>query len=63
MEITIYTGKMKAIDFVSIWTRKHGPLESCRLESGGVVIVEVSDEDAEALVDELDRVGLNHDED
>lgn len=71
MEITIFDGKvMTGEQLAKLWSRKFGTIESMsrvarKPEPGspdrdGSVVIEISDEDARDLIDELDRLGMNY---
>jgi hypothetical protein len=60
MEITIFDGKvMTGEQLAKLWSRKFGTIESTTRATGSVV-VEISDEDARDLIEELDRLGMNY---
>lgn len=62
MEITILPGRLSPDEFISAWTRRHGPVERIKMARG--LIVEIDDEDeAQEMIDELDRLGMNYEKD
>lgn len=61
MEITIFDGKVSAADLTDTWEAAHGNLISVT-KSSKRVIVEILDADARDLIDELDRLGMNYEE-
>jgi len=61
MEITIFNGRVKAIDFLQRWAKTRGSVENVIRMSGGIV-VEIEDDEGEDLIDELDRLGMNYEE-
>ncbi len=61
MEITIFDGKVTGAHFAEKWGKTYGNLRSVTRASR-MVIVDVPDEEAQDLIDELDRIGMNHEE-
>jgi hypothetical protein len=61
MEITIFDGRVSAAKFVNDWQGRNGPVDSV-ITMARAVIIEVDDDVGREMIDELDRLGMNYEE-
>jgi len=62
MEITIFNGREKAINFLQRWAKTRDSVENVVRMSGGIIVEIEDEEEAQELIDELDRLGMNYEE-